>query len=196
MMRKADRIALVIVLALGTNSALAQLPKPRLTSLSRLGVAVGESVDVTLRGTDLEGVSHLWFDHPGLRAFHLKDATFRVVCATGTTIGQHDLRAVGPFGVSNPRTFVVGDRPESGETEPNNAPEQANAITVNSVVNGEITATDIDSFAFEGKKGQRLFFDLASERVESRLDATLRIFGPDGREIAESRDAQGTDPFL
>jgi len=151
---------------------------------------------VTLRGTDLEGVNDLWFDHPGLRAFHLKGTTFRIVAATGVTPGQHDVRAVGPFGVSNPRTVVVGDRPESLEVEPNNLAEQANPIVLNSVVNGEIGPTDVDSFAFQGKAGQHLWVDLAAERLESRLDATLRVYGPDGREFAQNRDAHGSDPFL
>ena len=85
--------------------------------------------------------------------------------------------------MSNPRTFVVGDRPETVEAEPNNTPAQANPVAVNSVVNGEMAAADVDCFAFEGKQGQRVFLDLAAERIESRLDATLRVVGrrPAGR---------------
>jgi hypothetical protein len=175
----------------------AQLPQARITSLSRVGVRSGESVEVTLRGSDLEGVNQLWFDDPGLKAIRLKDLTFRVTCSPAVLLGQHDVRAVGTFGVSNPRTFVVGDRPEAAEVEPNNTPEKATSIVVNSVVDGEISAaTEIDDFAFEGKKGQRLFFDLHAERIDSRLDATLRLLDPSNREIAESRDAFGADPFL
>lgn len=172
------------------------LPQPYVQSIFPTGVVAGGTVDVTVRGADLEGVTTLWFDHPGLRAFHLKGLTFRVACATGTPVGHHDVRAAGQYGVSNPRTFVVGDRPETNEAEPNNNPPQVNPVAVNSVVNGEIGPTDVDCFAFEGKRGQRLLFDLEAERLESRLDATLRLLGPDGREIAESRDADGVDPFL
>ena len=199
-MSKPGRLFAVTLLGLvasyGTPTSFAQLPKPKLTSLSRLGVATGESVDVTLRGTDLEGVNQLWFDHPGLRAFHVKDLTFRVAAAQGVPIGQHDVRAIGTYGASNPRTFEVGGRPESVEVEPNNLPEQANAIAINSVVNGEIAATDIDCLGFQGKAGQRLWIDLAALRLEGRLDATLRVFGPDGRELVENRDARDSDPFL
>ncbi len=183
------------VLGLG-EASWGQLPQPRLKSLSRMGGQAGESVDVTLRGTDLEGVDTLWFDHPGLRAFRLKGLTFRVVCATGVTPGHHDVRAVGPFGVSNPRTFVVGERSESVEAEPNNTPAQANAIALNSVVNGEAAGADVDCFAFAGRQGERVFLDLVAERAESRLDGTLRVVGPGGDEIAENRDFFGTDPFL
>ena len=127
----------------------------------------------------------------------MKDLTFRVSCNPDVPLGQHDVRAVGTFGVSNPRTFVVGDRPEVAEVEPNNTPDKATPIVVNSVVDGEISsATEIDCFAFEGKKGQRIFCDLQAERIDSRLDATLRILDPSNKEIAESRDVFGTDPFL
>lgn len=172
------------------------LPHPTVQSVYPSGLRAGETVDVTVRGTDLEGARSLWFDHPGLRAFHLKGLTFRVACAPGTPVGHHDVRAVGTYGVSNPRTLVVGDRPEANEAEPNNAPAQATAVAVNSVANGEIGNADVDYFAVEGKRGQRLFFDLEAERIDSRLDATIRLFDRDGRELSESRDAFGADPFL
>ena len=173
------------------------LPQPHLQSVFPVGVQAGATVDLTVRGTDLEGATALWFDHPGLRALHLKGATFRVVCATGTPLGQHDVRAVGTYGVSNPRTLVVGDKPSSIEVEPNNEPGKANPVAVNSVVNGEASAaSDIDCFMFDAKKGQRLLLDLEGERIESRIDATLRLLDASGREIVESRDESGADPFL
>jgi hypothetical protein len=156
----------------------------------------GSTVDLTLNGTDLEGVDRLWFDHPGLRAFHRKGLTFRVVCATGVPAGHHEVRAVGTYGVSNPRAFAVGVRPESVEVEPNNGPENANPITLNSTVNGELAAADVDCFAFHGKKGERVFLELAAERLDARTNATLRVADPGGRELAQNRDTFGADPFL
>ena len=177
--------------------ALAQYPQARLSSVSRPGVRAGETAEVTLRGTDLEGASGLWFDHPGLRAVHVKDLTFRISAGPDVPLGHHDLRAIGTYGVSNPRTIVVGDRPESIEIEPNNAPEKAGVILVNSVIHGEINGgTDVDCFSLDGHRGQRLFLDLEAERIDSRLDATLRILTPAGTEVAESRDVFGLDPFL
>ena len=157
----------------------------------------GETVEVTLRGSDLEGASALWFDHPGLAAVHVKDLTFRIAAVPGVTLGDHDIRAIGTYGVTNPRMFVVGDRPESMEAEPNNAAETGSSIAVNTVVNGEINGgADVDCFWLEGKRGQRLFLDLKAERIESRLDATIRILTPALTELAESRDVFGLDPFL
>lgn len=173
------------------------LPQPSIQSVYPVGLRTGGTADVTVRGADLEGATSLWFDHPGLRAFHIKGSSFRVACAPGTPVGHHDVRAFGPYGVSNPRTVVVTDRPVVNEAEPNNTPQTANPVAVNSVVNGEsAAATDVDCFAVEAKKGQRLLIEVEAERVDSRLDATVRLLDPAGREIAESRDAFGPDPFL
>ena len=88
-----------------------------------------------LRGTDLEGATQLWFDHPGLSAVHVKDLTFRIsagpdCAAWGTTTCAR----LEPTASAIRGTIVVGDRPESIEVEPNNTPEKAGAIVVNSVM--------------------------------------------------------------
>ena len=189
--------ASALAAAFASPVVVAQYPQARLTSVSRPGVRAGETAEVTLRGSDLEGASTLWLDDLGLSAVHLKDLTFRITAGPEVPLGHHDLRAVGTYGVSNPRTIVVGDRAESIEVEPNNAPEKAATIVVNSVMNGEINGTaDVDCFSLDGKKGQRLFVDFAAERIDSRLDATIRILTPSGTELAESRDVYGLDPFL
>ncbi len=153
--RLASGVALAILSLLSPGPARAQVPQHRLQSVFPAGGRAGDTVEIALAGTDLEGVDELWFDHPGLRGFHLKGTTFKVAIAPGTAAGLRDVRVVGPLGVSNPRTFVVGDRPEAREAEPNNRPEQANPIALNSVVNGRMdVAADVDCFAFEGRAGQ------------------------------------------
>ncbi|MEO6810867.1 MAG: PPC domain-containing protein [Isosphaeraceae bacterium] len=184
-------------MTLTPGTARAQRPHPRLQGVFPSGGQAGETVTVQTSGTDLEGVDALWFDHPGLRAFQKKGPVFTIAIAPGTPVGHHDVRVFGPLGVSNPRTFVVGNRPESTETEPNNVPEQAGTIALNSTVNGRMdAAADVDCFAFEGKAGQRVLLDLEGARIDSRIDAVLHVDGPSGIEIAEGHDFYGSDPFL
>lgn len=189
--------ALALVVGSWQGLAWGQLPQPRLASLSRVGGRVGESIETTVRGADLEGAERLWFDHDAITGVRVKDGVFRVTARPDAPLGCHDVRVVGRYGVSNPRTFVIGDRPETAEIEPNNTPDRANALEIGAVMNGEINAaTDVDLFAFTARRGQRLFVDLEAERIESRLDATVRLLDPAGSEIAESRDVHGADPFL
>ncbi len=202
--RRVGMFALALLVLTGPNNVFAQkrkqggpsLPHPILLNVFPGGLKAGNSVEITLKGTDLEGVTSLWFDHPGLKATHVKGLTFKVSADPGTPIGHHDLRASGTYGISNPRAFGVGDRSEANEVEPNNSVEKATPISINSVVNGVVGPTDVDWFAFDGKKGQRLFCDVEAERIDSRLDATIRLYDAAGRELDESRDVFGADPFL
>ena len=99
--------------------------------------------------------------------------------------------------MSNPRTFVVGDRPEVAEVEPNNTPEQGHADRRQ--LGGR--RRDLGGhrgrlLRVRGQEGPAPLLDLQAERIDSRLDATLRLLDPSNKELAESRDVFGTDPFL
>ena len=191
-------IAIFVLLPILVQSAAqAQFPKHRLFSVYPAGGRDGETVEVQVTGAQLDGPMQLWFDHPGLRAFHVKGPTFRVAIAPGIPPGHHDVRVLGTLGVSNPRTFVVGDRPESREKEPNNDHQTANPIAMNSSANGRMdSSADVDYYAIECKAHQRLLIELEGERIESRIDGVLALLDSKGRALAESHDGFGMDPFL
>ncbi len=194
-------ILLAFALTLGlAHTGLAQAPRPhpKLLHVFPPGGRAESTVEVTLGGDALDAADGLWFSHPGMRADRIagKPKTFKVAIAPTTPLGAHDIRALTPDGLSNPRTFVIGALPESSESEPNGGPDAANPIAINSVVNGATTATDVDCFALRARKGQRLFVSVAAERVDSPLDATVRVLDARGAELAESRDAFGADPFV
>ncbi|HEY2157849.1 MAG TPA: PPC domain-containing protein [Isosphaeraceae bacterium] len=178
--------------------AQAPRPQPKLLHVFPPGGRAGSTVEVAVGGDALEAADGLWFSHPGIRAERVagKPKSFKVAIAPATPLGAHDVRALAPDGLSNPRTFVVGALPESSESEPNGTLDAANPIGINAVVNGATAATDVDCFALHAKKGQRLFVSVAAERIDSPLDATLRVLDARGAELAESRDAFGADPFV
>lgn len=195
--RTAPAVALAIASVLGPATARAQLPQPALGSVFPAGGRAGEAATIQPLGTNLEGAEGLWFDHPGIRAFRLKGGAFAVAIAPDVPVGLHDVRVLGPLGVSNPRAFAVGDRPEAEEVEPNDTPTTATPLPLNSTVNGRSqTPADVDCFAFEGKAGQKLILDVAAERIDSPMDATLRVYGPNGAPLAESQDDRGSDPVV
>ena len=201
-------------LALPCGTA-AQLPAARLFSVYPAGGKQGTAVEVTITGGDLEEVNQLYFDHPGLKAEFTPDmkdgkpvpvaaagpAKFRVTIAPDTPIGLHDVRAVGRFGVSNPRTFVVGDVVEVNEIEPNNSAQTATRILADKVpsitVNGQINGgTDNDHFVFSARKGQRILVECHAQRIDSRLNGRLSLFNAKGKLIAANDDFHDRDPFL
>lgn len=196
-MRRSTTGLVLGVMAFWCLTARAQVPTPRVRAVYPPGGRAGETVEVQLIGDDLEGVNCLWLDHPGLRAFHVKGATYRIVVATGVPPGHHDLIAHGPEGLSNPWTFVVSDHPERAEIEPNDEPAQAGTIQLGETLDGRAEKpADLDTFAFEGQAGQRVVVQLNSRTLGSRLDGSLRLIGPDGGAIAEAVETAGSDPVL
>ncbi len=197
------RVVAVIALsslALATHRAHAQAvrPSPRLHTALPAGGQVGTSVELTIAGQDIDAADGLWFSDPSITATPVagKPKTFKVTISASAKPGEVDVRALTKDGISNPRIFSIGTMPETPETEPNNEPANARQLAINSVANGEITQTDVDWFTFTGKRGQRVFIDLAAQRIESKLDATLHLYNSRGVELAESRDADGIDSLI
>lgn len=177
-------------------------PQPRLQALLPAGGKAGTTVEVTLTGSDLDDVQTLMFSHPGIKAELIppppppdpKKPTppgpprFRVQIAADVPLGLHEVCVVGRFGVSNPRLFWVGDLPEVLEQEPNSDVDQAQKVPLPVTVNGVINPNvDVDYFAFEGKKGQRVVVVCQAWSVDSRLDPQVQIFSPEGRQLAINR---------
>jgi hypothetical protein len=216
-------IVLAIIVA-AAAPALAQqnlptLPQPRLTTVFPAGARVGTSVEVTFTGTDIEEPDALHFSHPGLKADPIEPPAppadpkkpmppmpkgqgmgrrtvtkFRVTVAPGTPLGYHDVRLVNKWGVSNPRPFVVGDRPEIEEKEPNNDVPQAQKVELNTVINGVINQpTDVDFFTFAGKKGQRVLMHVAASSLDSKARPAVELYDTDGNRLTFNRNYRGHD---
>lgn len=157
----------------------------------------GATVDCSVSGADLEGISGLYFSHAGIRAQPAEAGKWQVEIEPGVPPGLYDVRAITPRGLSNFRAFTVGDSVEVVEQEPNQAPGAAQPVTLPLVITGRIDPpTDLDRFRFEAKAGQRVLIECRAWRIDSPLDATLRVFDPRGKEVAYSGDDTGKDPFV
>lgn len=190
--------------------ALAQLPATRLGSIYPAGATIGKSVDVTIAGSDLDDVDQLLFSNPGITAKQKVGEPgpfdkvppplanqFVVTVAANVPVGMYDVRAVGKYGVSNPRAFLVGDLPEFNEAEPNNEREQATEFTLPAVVNGQSNQTaDVDWFRFTAPAGQRILVTAFARRIDSRLDSVVSVFDATGRQLGGSGDDEGFDSLV
>lgn len=186
----------LVVLAHAIPAA-AQLPMPRLNSIYPCGARQGTAVECVVAGGELDGATGLYFSHKGITAERTAANKFKVTVAADVPVGQYDVRVVTPVGLSNFRAFLVGDLPEVQEKEPNSELTQAQRVTVPAVINGRIdSGTDVDHFVFAAKKGERLIVNCWAARIDSALDATLRVYDAHGKELAESTDVFGKDPFL
>ena len=201
-------VVLCLVTTMPAESS-AQLPRARLFAVFPAGGQQGTTVDVNLAsGADLEDVTRLVFSHSGITLASAQDdptdgqkksdgKTFPVAIDSTVPPGFYEIRALGRNGVSNPRCFMVSGRPEIVEKEPNNELQQAQPIKPGVMVNGRCEGgRDVDCYALDLKAGQRLLLQCWAERIDSRMDATLVLFGPHGQEIVGNRDYVGRDPLI
>jgi hypothetical protein len=93
-------------------------------------------------------------------------------------------------GLTNPVPVVVSDLPVTVEAEgDNNKPETAQAIALPAGISGRIEAeADIDCFAFEAKKGDRVSVEVVARRYWSGLDSIIRILNASGAALTENDD--------
>lgn len=199
-----------LVCTLAANIAAAQLPVAQLLALSPPGGQQGTTVDVTLTsGTDLDGAKGLYFSHPGITAAAKMAPPklpqlaaeplvnqFAVTIAADVPPGVYDVRSIGTFGVSNPRSFVVGTLPEVKEQGGNNTREKAQAVELNTAVNGTADGNNSDWYKFTAKAGQRFVIDCWAQRIDSRMDATLELYDAAGKQLARNRDFNRRDPLI
>ncbi|HEX7377057.1 MAG TPA: PPC domain-containing protein, partial [Pirellulales bacterium] len=203
-------VASLILLSSAIQPAAAQLPLARLNSAFPPGGKQGSTSELTLNGTDLDGINRLYFNHPGITAKqvvleptefepqpHPAAGKFNVSIAGDLPPGMYEVRAAGKYGLSNPRFFVVDTRPEINEIEPNSTLQQAGEVAQGSVVNGVIGGgADRDFFQFHAQKGERLLVDCQARRIDSRLDAALVLYDARGNELASAHDGSHADTLL
>lgn len=114
-------------------------------------------------------------------------------------IGQMTLSHGGAR--TNPVPVVVTALPLADEVEPNDTPKQATRLAIPGGVNARIGAKrDLDYFAFTGKKGVPIAFEIFARRfgtpLRSGIDSTIDIMAPDGRVVTNNDDANGKDAAL
>lgn len=175
-----------LLIALAAAPTLADLPAARLNAISPPGGRAGTSVDVTTHGIDLDGATDLRFSHPGITAKAGDGGKFTVTIAKDVPPGVYDCRAIGKYGITNPRAFVVGDR-EEVDVKPGASAGNAGKLPLDRVVNAQTTANVIDFWTFDATKGQRLMINCDAREIDSRLSPSLVVIDTAGRELARSR---------
>jgi hypothetical protein len=152
-------------------------PIPYVESIFPYGGQRGKTVEVALKGYNLDGTSKI--------TLNIDPKAPR---------GRQEIRATTPRGYSNLIPFDVADLPELAEAEPNNAPDKAQAVTVPVIINGRIgKPKDIDRFKFKSDKDQKLVCDVAASRFGSKLDALLILTDTNNAVLQQNDDANGAD---
>ena len=83
--------------------------------------------------------------------------------------------------LSNPVPFAIDALPDGLDSEPNNTPAKAQRVSLPIIMNGTIcTPGDHDVFRFDGRAGQELVAEIFARRLDSPLDAVLKLTDSNG----------------
>jgi hypothetical protein len=201
----------ILIFAIGAPAAFAQLPAPELSRLTPPAARAGETLNVSLYGSNLEELIELRFTHPGITAERVMQAadeffpeprpvgsSFSVTVSKSVPPGIYEARAVSYLGISTARAFVVApaDSNEVAEEGDHSTHDKAMPIEINSVIKGDVPSRGIDWYRFTAKAGQRVLLEVVAERIDSRMDGLLIVYDSNGREVSRNREVYGRDPFL
>lgn len=193
-------LLLALLLAWGgahRSSIHAELPTPDLNVVFPTGVQVGTTVEIAVEGNHLDGVTSLRMSDGRIVSSLAAPNRFRLTVPADLPEGIYDLRVVGKYGVSAPRSFVVSALADVLEVEPNNSAGQATASALDRVNHGRCDKPgDIDYFRFAAKRGQRATLSLWGHRVDSPLHAVLEVFDAAGKRVGVNRGRYAHDPSL
>lgn len=185
-----------LVLFCGQPVVAAQ-PNPVLNHVFPAGGQAGTSVEVTVAGSGLTKITELRCSHAAITCSTEDGKKFRLTIPDSVPNGHYDICALTASGLSSVRSFMVGRLPEQSEAVANDSLDVAESVRVNSVTNGRIeTKGDVDHFAFDGKRGQRVIVECLAERIDSQLRAVLQVFDSAGRRLAVNRGFFGIDPLV
>ncbi len=172
-------------------------PVPSVKIIFPAGVQSAESADITVAGEHIGPTAALVFSQAGTAASPAEPDQFHVSFSGDVAPGHMDLWTLTDNGITAPHSFVVSNRSEHIETEPNDAVPETTTVVLNSTVNGRIDkAGDIDCFRFSAMKNQRVIIECQAERMDSQLRAVLEVLDTDHMRLAVNRGYFGTDPLI
>src|SRR5436190_14568632 len=181
-------------LVLAASAIFAAPPATVFETVFPAGGQAGQTVEVTVTGSNLDS---LHGNVAGLHCELLGPSRFRLTIPAGTPPGLYDLWGASEQGVSSPRTFFIGNRPERIEEESNDSLRTALTVPLDVVINGRIEKPgDLDHFRFAAKRGQRVIIECWADRIDSRLRTVLEVFDMQGRRLAVNRGYFGNDPLI
>ena len=170
--------------------AQATFPSPRLTSIYPLGGKAGTTVDVTVKGADLEGPQTLLFTPAPSKPIGIKASgnKFTLTLPADIAAGTFDVRFVGRFGISNPRVFQISGLNLIEASGKNLKAADAQPIQPDCAIQGVFKSAAPHWFSFNAKKDQRLCAIFHGGTFDTKIAMSGTILDDQAREVARMRD--------
>ncbi|MEE2887352.1 MAG: hypothetical protein VX951_07955, partial [Planctomycetota bacterium] len=163
---------------------------PEVNAVYPRGARQGSETTLKIYGQRLQSISGITFFKQGIVVLEIKPqnaglAEVRIKIAKDCPLGNHPLLVRTARGFSNLHLFFVGTLTEVSEDEPNNSRSECRVIKLESTVNGRIKPADLDVFAVDVKKGQRVNIEVQGLRLgDQEFDPHLTVTDSQGRRLA------------
>ena len=189
----------------------AQVQPPFLTSIFPGGGQRGKTVTLTVYGRDLQHITSASVTGRGVTAKVIGTnkadrAQVEITLAPDAEVHEQDIRVLNAAGPSNRWRFLVGDIPETNETEPNDTLDQTQKLaSLPIVINGQTFAGDRDYYRFEATAGQTIVLSVQArsllpyigDAVPGWCDAVLTLYDNLGKVIESVDDFRSNpDPLI
>lgn len=159
---------------------------PTVTGFSPPVVQVGTTVDITVKGTDLEKLEGLSTAAGFLQTVSIDKTRVRIRVKPDAPTGTWDTWARTATGLANPRSLQVVAHPVVVADE--TPDDVATSIPLPGTVAARLDrAADRDRFRFSGRRDQWVSLTCRSRSLDGTVAAVLTLTAPDGRELAHSR---------
>jgi hypothetical protein len=168
---------------------------PQVGAIRPAGAQRGTEAEITFSGARLGDAQEILWHQPGIETLGIakvddNNVKVKLKIAPDARLGLYDLRVRTATGVSEVRTFSVGQFPETQEAEPNNEFAAPQAIPVGVCVNGVAENEDIDYFVVEAKKGERITAEVEGLRLGiTHFDPYVAILDAKRFELSSSDDS-------
>jgi hypothetical protein len=181
-------VPFILVASAASAFSQASFPTPALTGIAPLGSKAGATVELTLRGTDLDAPIAILLNERSIPVKSPKPNVVSLALPADLKSALYDLRFVGRYGVSNPRVFEIStlDTVESPGT--NTKADKAHKVALNSVIQGAFKSAAPQWFTFDAKNGQTVTATFNGRRFDTRTELLAAVSAPTGRELARMRD--------
>ncbi len=168
--------------------AQAQMPNARLASVFPAGAQSGATTEITVSGVDLDEPAMLRFSDGRVLAAAIPDSPrkFRVTVPPNMPAALVDVRFIGRFGVSNPRTFSIDDVPGHGLPGTNLSAAVAADLPLETAIYNRAPAGNTHWYRLSLAADERVIVRIASSELDSRMEPVLVFHDSNRHELDRS----------
>ena len=186
--------AVIAMLALVLGASALSAASPSLSRIFPRGAQRGTEADVVFQGARLADAQEILFFSAGFSTVSLAPqgdkVKARLKIAPDCRLGVHGMRVRTATGVTELRTFFVGALPTVQEKEPNSDFDTPQEIPLNATIAGVVENEDVDYYAFDVRKGERISAEIEAMRLGLTVfDSYVAILDDARFELATSDDS-------